>query len=274
MTVHDVISPGARSNAVGTSEPPALEVRGARKSYGAVVALDGADLKVNRGEVLALLGDNGAGKSTLIKCLSGALALDEGDIVVDGTRCRFHSPADARRHGIETVYQDLAVFDNLPGVANFFIGRERVAPRRWRGASLLREREMRQEYRAIMDDLGVSLGDPNGLVGLMSGGQRQAVAVARAVAFATRTVILDEPTAALGMRESANVLRLVRALPSRGLSVILISHNLEHVMQVADRAVVLRRGRVVGEAPPTAANHELLISLIVGALAERADPQG
>jgi ABC-type sugar transport system ATPase subunit len=271
--MHGVASTSAHANGAAAPAPPVLEVRGARKSYGAVVALDGVDLTVRRGEVLALLGDNGAGKSTLIKCLSGAVALDEGDIVIDGEPCRLHGPADARRHGIETVYQDLAVFDNLTGMANFFIGRERVRPRRWRGIPLLREREMRREYRAIMDELGVALGDPNGLVGLMSGGQRQAVAVARAVAFANRTVILDEPTAALGVRESANVLRLVHALPKRGLSVILISHNLEHVMEVADRAVVLRRGRVVGEAAPTPENHELLVSLIVGALPERADLQ-
>jgi ABC-type sugar transport system ATPase subunit len=244
---------------------PVLEVRGARKSYGSVVALDGVDLHVDKGEVLALLGDNGAGKSTLIKALSGAIPLDEGEILVEGRACKFHGPADARKEGVETVYQDLAVFDNLSGVANFYIGRERVAPSKWRGLSVLKEREMRREWMEMMDDLGVSLGDPNGLVGLMSGGQRQAVAVARAVSFASRTVILDEPTAALGLRESANVLRLVEALPKRGLSVILISHNLEHVMQVAHRAVVLRRGRVVGEAVPTAANHERLVSWIVGA---------
>ncbi len=247
-----------------TADHPVLEVRGARKSYGAVVALDGVDVQLRRGEILALLGDNGAGKSTLIKALSGVIALNEGQVVVDGEPQRFARPSDARREGIETVYQDLAVFDNLPGVANFFIGRELARPRRLGALSVLRDREMARRWEETMSDLRVSLGDPHGLVGLMSGGQRQAVAVARAVAFASRVVILDEPTAALGLRESANVLRLVGSLPGRGLSVILISHNLEHVTQVADRAVVLRRGKLVGEAAPTVENHERLVSLIVG----------
>jgi D-xylose transport system ATP-binding protein len=244
--------------------PPIVEVAGARKSYGAVMALDGVDVQLRRGEILALLGDNGAGKSTLIKALSGAIALDEGHVIIDGEPHRFSTPNDARREGIETVYQDLAVFDNLSGVENFFIGRELARPSRLGALGVLREREMVRAWEEMMSDLEVSLGDPQGLVGLMSGGQRQAVAVARAVAFATRVVILDEPTAALGLRESAHVLRLVSTLPARGLSVILISHNLEHVMQVADRAVVLRRGKVVGEAEPTLENHELLVSLIVG----------
>jgi D-xylose transport system ATP-binding protein len=244
--------------------PPIVEVVGARKSYGAVVALDGVDVQLRRGEILALLGDNGAGKSTLIKALSGAIVLDEGHVVIDGTPHRFSTPSDARREGIETVYQDLAVFDNLSGVENFFIGRELARPGGLGALAVLREREMARAWQDTMRELQVSLGDPQGLVGLMSGGQRQAVAVARAVAFASRVVILDEPTAALGLRESANVLRLVATLPGRGLSVILISHNLEHVMQVADRAVVLRRGKVVGEAKPTTENHEHLVSLIVG----------
>jgi D-xylose transport system ATP-binding protein len=244
------------------ADSPIVEVRGARKSYGAVVALDGVDLQLGRREILALLGDNGAGKSTLIKALSGVIALNEGEVIVDGRAHRFSSPSDARREGIETVYQDLAVFDNLPGVANFFIGRELARPRHLGALAVMREREMARRWRETMQELRVSLGDPRGLVGLMSGGQRQAVAVARAVAFASRVVILDEPTAALGVRESANVLRLV------------VSHNLEHVTQVADRAVVLRRGRLVGEARPTAENHEQLVSLIVGSKADVARDRG
>ncbi len=249
---------------MSSAERPVLEVRGARKSYGAVVALDGVDVQLRRGEILALLGDNGAGKSTLIKALSGVISLNEGEVIVDGAPHRFSSPSDARRQGIETVYQDLAVFDNLPGVANFFIGRELARPKRLGALSVMREREMARRWEETMRELRVSLGDPHGLVGLMSGGQRQAVAVARAVAFASRVVILDEPTAALGVRESANVLRLVASLPGRGLSVILVSHNMEHVTQVADRAVVLRRGKLVGEATPTLENQERLVSLIVG----------
>jgi D-xylose transport system ATP-binding protein len=256
------------------SDSPVMEVRGARKSYGAVIALDGVDMHLRRGEILALLGDNGAGKSTLIKALSGVITLNEGEVIVDGHAHHFSSPSDARREGIETVYQDLAVFDNLPGVANFFIGRELARPRRLGALSVMREREMVRRWQETMQELRVSLGDPRGLVGLMSGGQRQAVAVARAMAFASRVVILDEPTAALGVRESANVLRLVASLPDQGLSVILVSHNLEHVTRVADRAVVLRRGRMVGEAEPTSENHERLVSLIVGSKSDVTTDRG
>jgi len=245
--------------------PPVLAVSEARKSFGAVHALNGASLAVHAGEIVALLGDNGAGKSTLIKAMTGVHRLDSGQLTVDGEEVVFHSPADSRRRGIETVFQDLAVFDNLPARANFFVGRERVAPS-WLGRlGFLREREMTREWQRYVDDLEVVIPDPDQPLGVMSGGQRQAIAVARAAAFADRVLILDEPTAALGVRESGQVLELVKRLPARGIGVILISHNLEHVARVADRAVVLRRGRIVGEAVPTAENHELLVSLIVGA---------
>jgi len=245
---------------------PLLEVRGAVKSYGAVRALDGADLTVDDGEVVAVLGDNGAGKSTLIKAISGVHALDAGELWLGGRRCSFRSPIEARHAGIETLHQDLGLFDNLSAVANFRIGRELCRPR-WLGRlALLRERAMEDDWVRQLERLAVHRVGPRQEVGLMSGGQRQAVAVLRTVAFAQRLVILDEPTAALGLRESAQVLDLVRRLPERGVAVILISHNLEHVAQVADRAVVLRQGRTVGEAAPTAANHEALVSMIVGAV--------
>ena len=249
---------------------PLLDVRGAVKSYGAVRALNGASLTVEAAEVVALLGDNGAGKSTLIKAISGVHTLDAGAIRLAGDAVAFRSPLEARSAGIETLHQDLGLFDNLSAVANFRIGRELRRPHRLGRLAILRERAMEDDWRAQLEQLAVDRVDARQEVGLMSGGQRQAVAVLRAVAFASRLVILDEPTAALGLRESAKVLDLVRRLPERGVAVLLISHNLEHVAQVADRAVVLRQGRTVGEAAPTAANHEALVSMIVGALPRSA----
>jgi D-xylose transport system ATP-binding protein len=242
-----------------------LEIRGAAKTYGAVRALEDATLSVDEGEVVALLGDNGAGKSTLVKAICGVHALDSGEIRLDGRPVTFSSPVEARRAGIETLHQDLGLFDNLSAVANFRIGRELRRPA-WLGRlAFLRERAMEDDWAAQLERLAVRRVGARQEVGLMSGGQRQAIAVLRAVAFADRLVILDEPTAALGVRESAQVLELVQRLPERGVAVLLISHNLEHVAQVADRAVVLRQGRTVGEAVPTAANHEALVSMIVGA---------
>jgi D-xylose transport system ATP-binding protein len=244
----------------------ALEVRDAAKRFGGVVALDGVSLHVDSGEVLALLGDNGAGKSTLIKCISGVHQLDEGTIALRGEQVEIKNPQAARAHGIETVYQDLALFDNLRPAENFYVGRELTWPR-WLGPlGILRKREMRSQTEEVIERLQVTMLHPSALIGLMSGGQRQAVACARAVAFASEVVILDEPTAALGLREAGNVLRLVKRLADQGVAVILISHNLEQVAQVAHRAVVLRRGRLVGEATPTAENHERLVSYIVGGM--------
>jgi ribose transport system ATP-binding protein len=241
-----------------------LSVRGATKRFGAVVGLDGVDVDVRSGEVLALLGDNGAGKSTLIKCLSGALRLDRGTIEMDGRRVTMHSPADAQALGIETVYQDLALFDNLKPADNFYAGRERASPT-WlpRSVRVLKRREMADATRRTLDRLQVAL-DDHGTVGLMSGGQRQAVAVARAAAFASRVVILDEPTAALGVRESRRVLDLILRLREEGKAVVVVSHAIDHVMEVADRAVIMRRGRKVGELIPNAETHAEIVSLIVG----------
>jgi D-xylose transport system ATP-binding protein len=243
----------------------ALTIRGATKRFGAVTALDDVDLDVRRGEVLALLGDNGAGKSTLIKCISGAHRFDSGTIEMDGRPVAIHSPADARGLGIETVYQDLALFDNLKATDNFYAGRELAGPR-WlpRSLRVLRRRRMTDATRDVLTRLGVSLPALDSAVGLMSGGQRQAVAVSRAAAFASNVVILDEPTAALGVRESQGVLNLIRRLRDDGKAVIVISHALDHVMEVADRAVVLRRGRKVGDLPASREAHQKIVSLIVG----------
>jgi ABC-type sugar transport system ATPase subunit len=244
---------------------PLLSVRGGTKRFGGVLALDDVDIDVVAGEVLAILGDNGAGKSTLIQCMSGVHRLDSGVIEVDGEPVQMHSPADARALGIEAVYQDLALFDNLSPPANFYAGREMAGPR-WlpMGMRLLRRRAMSQATQEVLDRLQVTLPALESPVGLMSGGQRQAVAVARATAFASRLVILDEPTAALGVREASRVLDLIRRLRAEGKGVVVISHAMDHVMEVADRAVVMRRGRKVGELVPSQASRERIVSLIVG----------
>ena len=248
---------------------PALSVRGATKRFGAVLALDSLDLDVHHGEVVAILGDNGAGKSTLIKCVSGVHRLDSGEIRIDGQPATINSPAAARAHGIETVYQDLALFDNLGPSANFFAGREDAAPR-WlpKPMRVLRRRSMLDSTVDVLERLHVSLPDRSAAVGLMSGGQRQVIAVARAAAFASKVVILDEPTAALGLRESRRVLDLILRLRAEGHAVIVISHALDHVTEVADRAVVMRRGRKVGEEVPSSDSQQRIVALIVGTSAE------
>jgi D-xylose transport system ATP-binding protein len=247
------------------NRPPALAIAGATKRFGAVLALDAVDLSVNHGEVLALLGDNGAGKSTLIKCISGVYRLDEGTIEMDGQTIDIASPAVARSLGIETVYQDLALFDNLDPAANFYAGREVAGPR-WlpRGLRLMRRTDMAGDTAAVLKRLQVGIPDSSTTVGLMSGGQRQAIAVARAAAFASQVVILDEPTAALGLRESRRVLDLIKRLRDDGRAVVVISHAMDHVIEIADRAAVLRRGRKVGEEIPHADNRQRIVSLIVG----------
>jgi ABC-type sugar transport system ATPase subunit len=243
----------------------ALAVRGATKRFGAVLALDSLDLEVHHGEVVAILGDNGAGKSTLIKCISGVHRLDAGVIEIDGRPATITSPATARAYGIETVYQDLALFDNLGPSANFFAGREQAVPS-WlpRPMRVLRRRAMADATVDVLERLQVSLPDRSAAVGLMSGGQRQVIAVARAAAFASKVVILDEPTAALGLRESRRVLDLILRLRAEGHAVIVISHAMDHVTEVADRAIVMRRGRKVGEEVPSADSQQRIVALIVG----------
>jgi D-xylose transport system ATP-binding protein len=252
---------------MSTADVPVLSVERATKRFGAVTALSDVSITLRSGEILALLGDNGAGKSTLIKAVSGFQQLDEGEIRIAGRPAALKSPHEARRLGIETVYQDLALFDNLSVVANFFAGREFVTPRRCGSAGFLRERRMAAAVEETLRSLDVNIPNPRAPAGLLSGGQRQAIAVARAVNFARRVVILDEPTAALGVRETRNVQRLIKRLPGRGVSVILISHSLEQVMDVADRAIVLRGGRKVGELGSSPENHEQIVALIVGSQA-------
>jgi len=243
---------------------PIISIKGLHKWYSGVHALNGIDLEIQPGELVGLVGDNGAGKSTLIKCLSGVLRLDHGSIEMNGEVVSIHSPAEARSRGIETVYQDLALFDNLRPSDNFYAGRELAGPP-WlpRPLRILKRREMAETTKSTLQRLHVGL-DQDGVVGLMSGGQRQAVAVSRAAAFASRVVVLDEPTAALGVRESRSVLDLILRLRDENKAVIVVSHAMDHVMEVADRAIVLRRGRNVGELVPNPETYKEIVSLIVG----------
>jgi D-xylose transport system ATP-binding protein len=247
---------------------PVVEVLNAQKAYGAVKALNDVSISVEAGEILAVLGDNGAGKSTLIKSICGVHRLDSGTIRVQGREVTLRSPTDARALGIEAVYQDLALFDNLGAAENFYAGRELAHADRLGPFALIRRKAMETETASLLRRLQVRLPDTRAHVGLMSGGQRQAIAVTRAVAFATSVIILDEPTAALGVKESRGVRDLVRRLPDEGIAVILISHDLTEVTELADRAVVLRRGELVGEAIPDPTSHDHLVSLIVGSQGE------
>ncbi|OLT14302.1 hypothetical protein BJF78_02270 [Pseudonocardia sp. CNS-139] len=226
-----------------------LEVAGVTKRFGNHAALDAVSFAVHEREVVALLGDNGAGKSTLVKCIAGIHRPDHGTVLLDGAPLPPGTSAAGRDSGIGIVFQDLALFDNMSIAENLFAGREPCRPRFPRGLGIVRRRVMLDEARRTLHRLEVQVPNLRTPVGLLSGGQRQAIAVSRGIAFARRVVVLDEPTAALGIRERTNVLRLVRQLPENGIAVILISHNLEEVVAVADRAVVLRQGRLVGEVP-------------------------
>jgi fructose transport system ATP-binding protein len=250
-----------------------LEARGLVKTFGHVIGLAGVDLVLDAGEVLGIIGDNGAGKSTLIKCLTGALQPDRGEILLEGKPVSFKSPTDSRLAGIETVYQTLAVAPALDIASNMFLGREV----RMRGplGTLFRKldtRGMRNQSRAQLEKLGITtVQDMTQRLETLSGGQRQAVAVARAAAFGSKVVILDEPTAALGVRESGQVLELIRELRRQGMPVILISHNMPHVFEVADRVHIQRLGRCVGVVSPATTTMEDAVAIMTGA--KRLGPQ-
>ncbi|MER6947056.1 ATP-binding cassette domain-containing protein [Nonomuraea sp. NPDC000554] len=236
-----------------------LSATGISKRYGAVQALDGANLDLRAGEVTALMGDNGAGKSTLVKTVSGVVVPDEGTITLDGRPVRIANPHDAQALGVSTVYQDLALCENLDVVANLFLGTER---RRW---SLLRHITMERATRELLDQLDVRIRDIRVPVAMLSGGQRQSVAIARALIGEPRLVILDEPTAALGVEQTAQVLALIGRLRERGLAVLVISHNLADVRAVSDRVVVLRLGRNAGDFTTAEASQEDIVAAITGA---------
>jgi fructose transport system ATP-binding protein len=246
---------------------PILEASRLVKTFGRVVGLDGADLELYPGEVLAVIGDNGAGKSTLIKCLTGAEIPDEGEIWLDGERVQFKGPQDARAQGIETVYQNLALSPSLDIAANLFLGREERKPGPL--GALLRvvdTKGMRARAKAELTALGINtLQDVTVPVENLSGGQRQAVAVARAAAFGSKVVVLDEPTAALGVRESNQVLELIRTLRDRGIPVILISHDMPHVFEVADRIHVQRLGKRAAVISPETHSMTDAVAIMTGA---------
>jgi D-xylose transport system ATP-binding protein len=245
-------------------ETPLLELRDVSKRFGAVQALAGVDLTLHRGEVLALVGDNGAGKSTLIKGIAGIHPFDHGEVLFEGEPVRIHGPADAAALGIEVVYQDLALADNLDAVQNMYLGREQ------RRFGMLDEEAMEREAIDTMNDLAVTtLGSVRQRVAGLSGGQRQSVAVAKAVMWNSKVVILDEPTAALGVAQTRQVLDLVKRLGAQGLGVIVISHNLHDVFEVAHRVAVLRLGQLVADfAADDTTQQEVVEAITAGQLKE------
>ena len=247
---------------------PVLQARGMVKTFGRVVGLDGVDLNLYDGEVLGIIGDNGAGKSTLIKCLSGASMPDEGEITLGGKVVSFRRPQDARDAGIETVYQTLALAPALDIASNMYLGRERRRDN-WLGSVLrmLDKRGMKQDAQGHLEALGITtIQNISQPVETLSGGQRQAVAVARAVAFGSKVIILDEPTAALGVRESGQVLNMIKDLREHGIPVILISHNMPHVWEVADRIHIQRLGKCAGIISPATHSAAEGVAIMTGAV--------
>jgi fructose transport system ATP-binding protein len=252
--------------AAGTATTLVMEARGLVKRYGHVTALDSADFELRASEILAVIGDNGAGKSTLIKALSGALVPDAGEIRLDGHPVHFRTPMDARRAGIETVYQDLAVAPALSIAENLFLGRELRRPGVLGSVfRMLDKKRMREDSTSHMRELRIEIGSMGQAVETLSGGQRQGVAVARSAAFARHVVIMDEPTAALGVKQSTMVLDLIRRVRDRGLSVVLISHDMPHVFEIADRIHVARLGKRIAVLNPTTISMSDTVALMTGA---------
>jgi fructose transport system ATP-binding protein len=246
---------------------PVIQAKGLTKRYGRVTAIESGDLELYPGEILAVIGDNGAGKSSLIKALSGALTPDSGEIYLDGKQVHFHNPMEARAAGIETVYQTLAVAPGLDIADNLFLGREERRPGPLGSVfRMLDRRHMRSEAKRHMSELGIgTLQNIGQAVESLSGGQRQAVAVARSAAFGSKLVILDEPTAALGVKEGNRVLQLIRDVRDRGLPVILISHNMPHVFEVADRIQIMRLGRRATVITPKSHSMSEAVAIMTGA---------
>jgi fructose transport system ATP-binding protein len=243
-----------------------FEALGVCKNYGGVKALDNVDLQLKEGEVLALVGDNGAGKSTLVKAITGAISKDSGSIFFDGEEATINEPADAKRFGIETVYQDLALVNELNVTKNIFLGRE-ILSKNWLGKWLgfLDFKKMNEEVTELFGKLNISIHDLNRDASAFSGGQRQAVALSKTVQFGKRVAILDEPTAALGVKESHNAMQLVKSLKDHGLSVIMVTHNMQHVLQYCDRVMVMRLGKRVAVQSVADINGDQLVGLITGA---------
>ncbi len=253
---------------------PVVEMRGIRKSFGAVQALRGVDLVLHHNEVLGLVGDNAAGKSTLMKVLSGAYIPDEGEILIEGERVHLANPMDARRLGIEMVYQDFALANNLDIAENVFLGRE-VVSSRIGPIAVLNKHYMEQETQRLLGRLKIDIGSVRQKVQRLSGGQRQSVAISRATAFNAKVTIMDEPTAALSVAAIEKVLALVTELKAQGNSIIIISHRLEDIYQVSDRLIVMRQGRKVSDSPIGKDLHtfrERVVAYMIGARDDFAKP--
>lgn len=240
------------------------EVRNVSKNYGGVVALDGASLKLHAGEVVGLVGDNGAGKSTLVKVLSGAHSPDGGQIFLDGKEKVWENPKQALEEGIETLYQDSGLAPHLTVSQNVFLGREKFVKGIFGKMGFLAKKQMEEEAQADLEAVGIAFPSANRPVSQLSGGQRQAVAIGRAVSWARKVLILDEPTNHLGARQSAEVLEVIKRAKKKGLGVIFISHTLPHVLEVTDRIVVLRLGKIVRDAPTSEYTADTLIGTITG----------
>ncbi|MFT4219848.1 MAG: ATP-binding cassette domain-containing protein [Microbacterium sp.] len=241
-----------------------IVVEDIRKSFGSVEALRGASLSIKAGEITAIVGDNGAGKSTLVKCLTGLYSPDSGRILIDGQPVHFSSPRDAREKGVETVYQDLALSDQLSVWQNMYMDRELV--RGIPGFTLLRRKEMRERAGELIADLAVNVPGVRRSVKRLSGGQRQAVAIARGVMWAKNMIILDEPTAALGLNETAQVEALIRRVVEGGMTVLVVSHNFEQVKRLSQQVWVMRAGRVVGGTRTADVTGEQLVGMVTGAV--------
>ena len=243
---------------------PLYEVRNASKSYGSVQALTDVNFKLHAGEVVGLVGDNGAGKSTLVKILSGAHKPTSGQIFLDGVERSWDSPHDALEAGVETLYQDSGLAPDLSVSANVFLGRELYKPGLLGKMGFLSQKKMDQEAHANLEKVGIAVPQSNRSVSQLSGGQRQAVAIGRAVSWASKVIILDEPTNHLGARQAGEVLEVIKSAKARGLGVIFISHTLPHVLQVTDRITVLRLGRIVADGKTSEYNAESLLGTITG----------
>src|SRR5487761_1730264 len=254
--------PAAPAPGRGADEAPALELRDVSKHFGGVHAAVGISLHVRRGEVVALVGNNGAGKSTIMRMISGVHAPDTGEILIAGQRVRFRGPRDARELGIEAVPQDLALTTHLSVAANIFLGRE--VTKGWGPLRILDKKTMKRRSRDLIEGFGIHIPNLAARVYDLSGGQQQGIAIGRALAWGSRLIVLDEPTAALGIHETTLVERTIRSMRDSGVSILLVSHNLDQVFRVSDRVYVLRRARLVGERVTARTRADEIVSLITG----------
>lgn len=247
---------------------PIIRMEGITKHFGGVYAVSDVSFDLYKGEVLALVGDNGAGKSTLVKILSGAYMADEGDISINGAKVRIENPMDARKAGIETIYQHLALMNNLDIPANVFMGREIHARGLLGKLGLMNLKEMREKSVELLEGFEIKVPDPNREVQNLSGGQRQMVTISRAVYFQAQVIIMDEPTAALGVSETRKVYDFIHRLKSSGIAVIIISHNINEVFEIADRFLVLKTGRLVADKSKDETSIDQIVTMIISGKAE------